>query len=444
MTSTSPQVANRSPKAATSPTPATSPVPATWPSAWSATAAEFDSPAIRASVRAARAERRAARRTAWWYPPVVLGLFFCCLWGALRVDQYVADRFFWPSSGARFVEVGPVPADPESTGGTIVVVAGGLNRKSGTGPAQALLPALSADGARVFSLVYGNGISDTDIEDKFGALIDRTRPHQVDFFGSSMGGDVVLGLARHLQLVRTDHLRTDPDALPADARPIPAQVRAVRSAARTTPTGFARLTAGPTEPVPPTDGRPVPPRLGVIYLDCTPLGATDVRDVGRTRADAVTGLSEALHTDGGVGLRLTAEVLAQQSQWSTGQFPFVDVRWDDLAYKVDQVWRDKIDGPGISTGLVKDQYGVIRRMDIEAVARDLGADARIVYFRPAQAADDRVVRVGAAERTLRDLAGQFGLDVRIATIPDGHHAAAESNPAAYLAVLDAVRVSRAS
>lgn len=406
--------------------------------------ADLDSPAVRRGRRQARAARAAARRAAWWFPFALMGLVLAGLWGLLRLDQYVADRFFWPTSGAQFVEVGPVPDDPGATGGTITVVAGGLNRKSGTGPALALLPALSADGARVFSLVYGNGISDDDIRDKFQTLVDRVRPDRVDFFGSSMGGDVVLRLAQHVQLARTE-LRNQPsEASTADLRPLPAQVRAERSAPRATPTGFARLTAGASGSPPPDDPRPTPPRLGVIYLDCTPLGAADVRDVGRTRADAITALSEALHTDGGIGVRLTAEVLAQQPQWSTGRFPFLDVRWDELAFKIDQVWRDKIDGPGISTQLIKDQYGVIRRTDIDAVARDLGHDARIVYFRPAQAADDRVVRVGAAEATLRDLAGQFDLDVRIAEIPHGHHAAAESNPAAYLTVIDEVRDSRAS
>uniref|UniRef100_UPI003B3BE56A hypothetical protein n=1 Tax=Nakamurella sp. TaxID=1869182 RepID=UPI003B3BE56A len=191
------------------------------------------------------------------------------------------------------------------------------------------------------------------------------------------------------------------------------------------------------------EARPAP-TLGVVYLDCTPLGAADVRNVGRTRADAVTALSEALHTDGGVGVRMTAEVLAQQSQWSTGRFPFLDVRWPDLTYKVDQVWHEKISGPGVSTQLIKDQYGVIRRMDIDAVARDLGPGARIVYFRPEVAADDRVVRVAAAEATLLGLARELDLDVRIAPIPGGHHAAAESNTDAYLSVLESVRTGRRS
>jgi pimeloyl-ACP methyl ester carboxylesterase len=413
-------------------------------------AAEYDSPTVRATNRDERARHRARWRRAWWLPPAAFGLFFCCLWGLLRVDQYVADRFFWPSSGAQFVEVGPVPADPESTGGTIVVVTGGLNRKSGTGPALALMPALSAEHARVFSLVYGNGISDNDVEDKFTGLIDRVRPDRVDFFGSSMGGDVALRLAAHLQRIRSDS--DDPDSagnadvrpagLRPDSRPLPAQVRAARSEMPGAPTGFARWTT-PSAPAAGADRR-TPPRLGVIYLDCTPLGATDARDVGRTRADAVTALSEALHTDGGVGVRMLAEVLGQQPQWSTGVFPFLDIRWPDLTYKVDQVWREKIAGPGVSTQLVKDQYGVIRRMDIGAVAADLGPGARIVYFRPEVARDDRVVRVGAAEATLRDLARDLGLDVRIAPIPGGHHAAAESNAPAYLWVFESVRASHPS
>lgn len=428
------------------------PMPAVAPS-------EYGSPAVRERTRLLRAHRRARWHRAWWLPPAVLGLFFCCLWGLLRVDQYIADRFFWPTSGAQFVEVGPVPAEPGSTGGKIVVVAGGLNRKSGTGPASALMPALSAERARVFSLVYGNGISDNDLQDKFNGLIERVRPDLVDFVGSSMGGDVVLRLAAHLQQARSGHLARvtafDPvtalngAGIPAggatDTRPLPAQVRADRSGGSGTvpPSGFARWTTTDLTPGATTD-QPVPPRLGVIYLDCTPLSAAQVRDVGRTRADAVTALSEALHTDGGVGVRLIAEVLGQQVQWSTGRFPFVDVRWPDLTYKVDQVWREKIAGPGVSTQLVKDQYGVIRRMDIEAIAHDLGPGARIVYFRPEVATDDRVVRVGAAEATLRELSERLQLDVRIAPIPGGHHASAESNAEAYLSVFDSTRTTRPS
>lgn len=169
-----------------------------------------------------------------------------------------------------------------------------------------------------------------------------------------------------------------------------------------------------------------------------------MRDSGRTQADALTGLSEALQTDGGVGLRLTAEVLAQQRQWSAGRFPFVDVRWAELTDKVVQVWRDKIDGPGVSTQLIKDQYGVIRRTDIDAIAADLGAGTRIVYLRPETATDDRVVRVSAAEQTLRRLADEHGLMVQIALIPGGHHASAESNTSAYLDVLESLRIVRGS
>ncbi|HEY5880752.1 MAG TPA: alpha/beta hydrolase, partial [Nakamurella sp.] len=307
---------------------------------------EYDSPAVRARRRLDRAQRRASRRVAWWYPLAVVGCLLAGLWGVLRIDQYLADRFFWPTSGAQFVEVGPDPADPDSTGGTIVVVAGGLNRKSGTGPALALMPALSADHARVFSLVYGSGINDRDIEDKFDSLLDRVQPDRVDFFGSSMGGDVALGLAQHLQQMRADYRDTQSAA--PDTRLSPAQVRAAQPAAvAASRSRFAVLVTTPQLSMP--GSPPAPPRLGVIYLDCTPLGAADVRDTGRTRADALTGITEALHTDGGVGVRLTAEVLAQQQQWSTGRLPFVDVRWDDLTFKVHQVWTEKIDAPGIST-----------------------------------------------------------------------------------------------
>ena len=405
---------------------------------------EYNSPTVRAHARLALAQRRAAQRAAWWFPLAVVGCALACLWGVLRSDQYLADQLFWPASGAQFVEVGPVPADADSTGGPISVVAGGLNRKSGTGPALALLPSLTADGGRVFSLVYGSGINDRDIQDKFDALIDKVRPDRVDFFGSSMGGDVVLDLAQHLQQSRANYRHTLQTEPAPDIRPIPAQVGVGDPDRSARPSAFATIIAAPPARTSTAADQAVPPRLGVIYLDCTPLSASDVRDTGRTKADALTAVSEALHTDGGVGVRLTAEVLAQQQQWSTGAFPFLEIRWDDLAFKIRQVWRDKIDGPGVSTELIKDQFGVIRRMDIDAVAHDLGAGTRIVFFRPVVSSDDRVVRVAAAESTLRRLATEDGLDLRIAPIPDGHHASAESNTQAYLAVLDSTRTTRGS
>ena len=83
----------------------------------------------------------------------------------------------------------------------------GLNRKSGTGVAASLMPSLAVDDTRVFSLVYGSGISDRDILDKFDTLMAQYQPRQVSFFGSSMGGDVVLGLAAHTQDLRADYRR---------------------------------------------------------------------------------------------------------------------------------------------------------------------------------------------------------------------------------------------
>ena len=56
----------------------------------------------------------------------------------------------------------------------MMIVAAGLNRKSGTGVAAALMPSLTVDGTRVFSLVYGSGINDQDILDKYDALLIRS------------------------------------------------------------------------------------------------------------------------------------------------------------------------------------------------------------------------------------------------------------------------------
>ncbi len=524
--------------------------------------AEYGSPRVRRDIGLAGAQRRAAYRSRWWFPLVLVLIVLSGVWQVLKADQLLADQLIWPTRGAQFVEVGPVPQNPNVTGGRILIVAGGLNRKSGTGPAAALMPSLTVGHTRVFSLVYGSGITDHDLLDKFDALIDRLRPREVSFFGSSMGGDVVLNLAAHAQRNRDGYRQqmlaaalaatragtAAPAGAPAGAGPVPGVPRAAGSAgsgatvdsdggpgagsstgsasragtgdgagaeggqsvaggdrpdtaATADPTLIRRnsvvgaqagavtsvlvlpdgsavapagtgatnlitadgTTAGPSaEPFPGTVGVPpsdslvppdqarartapqsvagplVPPRLGVIYLDCSPLSPQDVRDESRTQADVLTSVTEALDTDGGAGIRMAAEVLTQQQQWSYGRMPFVDVRWPELTYKIRQVWRDKINSPGISTQLVKDQYGVIRRMDIDEVAQALGPGTRIVYFHPVDPANDHTVRVDLVQSTLATLAEQVDLSLRFVAIPGGHHASAETNAAQYRAAIDAV------
>ncbi len=460
---------------------------------------EFDGADVRRARRRERAERRARYRGTWWFPFLVLLIALSGCWSLLKADQLLAEKLIWPSQGAQFVEVGPVPADPAVTGGRVMVVVGGLNRKSGTGAAAALMPVLTVGHTRVFSLVYGSGINDQDLLDKFDALMSRLQPREVSFYGSSMGGDIALNLAAHAQEARVGYrleLLASLTAAGSTAGEAPAGVAGSLAgngapqaetplvqrneevgshagelgsilvlpdsrlfsgagsaltgadgvaAAGIGPAGIgpagirpigvndsgARGTAAPASSDSVGDRHAVPPRLGVIYLDCSPLGADDVRDESRTQADAITALTEAIDTEGGVAVRLTAEVLGQQAQWSTGRLPFLDVRWSDLKFKIRQVWRDKIGAPGISTQLVKDQYGVIRRMDIDEVADSLGPGARIVYFRPENPADDHTIRVDRVESTLQALAADRGLDVRVVPIPDGHHAGAESNPDNY-------------
>ena len=168
-------------------------------------AGEYASATVLAAVRRDRARAPTGFRSRWWFPIAVLLAVICCAWGTLKADQLIAEKLIWPTSGAQFVEVGPRPDDPSATGGPMTIVVAGLNRKSGTGVANALMPSLAVDHTRVFSLVYGSGISDQDILDKFDALMTQYQPSQVSFFGSSMGGDVVLNLAAHTQTVR-DHV----------------------------------------------------------------------------------------------------------------------------------------------------------------------------------------------------------------------------------------------
>ena len=176
------------------------------------TADEYGSPAVVAALRRERNERRLRNRSRWWYLPSVLAILLCCTWGLLRLDQWVATRVIWPHAGARFVEVAPTLDQPRSLGGRLVVVIGGLNRKSGTDIALALLPGLGGVDTRLFSLVYGSEIAERDVVDKFDALVADVRPRIVDFYGSSMGGDIALILAAHSQVVRD---RAEADATAA-------------------------------------------------------------------------------------------------------------------------------------------------------------------------------------------------------------------------------------
>lgn len=457
-------------------------------------AEEYDSPAARADRRRERAVRRTLIRSRWWWGPAIAVLTLMSMWGMLRADQFLSGVLVWPHQGARFVEISDgLPATPpgETTGGSITVVISGLNTKSGTAVASALLPALAQDGGRVFSLVYGSGIADDDLTAKYDALITTVRPRDVTFFGSSMGGDVALNLAAHAHRLRTQAVAAQASAAhsPGGADedpPSPAGSAADGDLVAGTSTGqllpaphagpgtgttgaptaegdanrtdgtdgasvrdlaadrSGRSATGSAAPVEPSSRatRPVmpelPPRVRAVYLDCTPLGADDVRDRSRTSADVLTGVTEAVGTDGGAATRVAVEVLVQRRQWSSGLLPAVTIRWDDLAFKYDQVMREKIRSPGISTSLVKDQYGVIRRMDADARFAELadGADPTpIVYFRPVHAAADTVVAVERVTRELGRLSARHGIPVRIVGVQDGHHASAQSEPQTYLQAL---------
>ncbi|MBM9475579.1 hypothetical protein JL107_03880 [Nakamurella flavida] len=428
-------------------------------------AGEYDSVPVRRARRRLRHERAAAGRRSWAYPLVVVLGVVAVIFGLLRADQQLTARLIWTAQGAQFVTVAAEPddgpADPAVVGVSsapagprLVVVAGGLNRRDGTSIARALLPELLTPGTEVVSLVYGNAIVDGDIEAKFDSLLERVRPARVDFYGSSMGGDVVLNLAARLQRAideRTaERVTAGADGTDAGDGPDAPSLAEL--------TGVAQATASAVEPgrtdpgsavqgdesTDPAAAEAAPvPVVGTVYLDCTPLEVSDVRAVNRTRADTLTALTEALHTDGGAGTRLVAEVLAQRSQWSRPS----DGRWgiavdgDDLRYKIRQVVRDKISNTGISTGLIKDQYGVIRRMDAPDVLSALSADTAMVYFLPENRAQDATVDVARVEIALRAARVERGLDVTIVPIPGGSHASAERTTDEYLAAMD--RLGRA-
>ena len=492
--------------------PARARVPTVMPPMPPVPAGQYDSTEVRQAVRRDRSERRARFRSRCWFPLLIVGMITAGFWGALKVDQRVAEELVWPSHGARFVEVSSSINTVSRPGGRLTIVVGGLNRTSGTGVALALLPSLEADGSRVFSMVYGSGINDQDIRDKFDALIAEVKPREISFFGSSMGGDVVLNMAAHAQQNRDQYVQDEvlggagplrtgdlavPDAGPSavdgpaapgthptdlsGGQPLGSETGSVTdflvpATLTDTLAGLiGRLPVAQMDAAGPNNGPNSapnngpnngssgggstsaasglaaggnadsgsqtldtlpPPRIGAIYLDCTPLGTDDVRDASRTQADALTGLTEAIGTDGGAVTRLAAEMLGQRHQWASGRFPFLQVRWDDFDYKFDQVMREKIGGPGVSTQLIKDQYGVIRRLDMSAIAGALAPGTRIVYFLPATPHDDRTVRVEQVQTELQALVTYTGLNVQFVQIPGGHHASAESDPDSYRLGID--------
>lgn len=354
---------------------------------------------IRRERRAAAARERAVSRSRWWFVLVLLAAVAASGYIVLRTDQQVSAIVVWPSTGSQFVEDADSAADPGYRT-TMTIVAGGLNRKSGNLVAEALAPALSGPDTRVFSLVYGSGIYDEDVDAKFDALFHRFQPERLVLYGNSMGGDVVLNIAEHFQ-----QRFTDPGLYPPGA---------------------------------------VVPAIDTIFLDCTPLGTADVRTGARARADFLTGLTEAVGTDGGAGTRLTAEMLVQRKQWSSGQYPFLVVDGPRFGYKWDEVWSEKLNPTGVSTALVKDQYGVIRRFDARRTLGELAAGTDVVYLRPEVGADDNTINVDQVEVTLADLAATDDLDLTVIAIPGGSHASAvrdadRYNPAIAAEHRDAVR-----
>ncbi len=323
---------------------------------------------------------------------ILVPALFGMLYGALQIDQQISTVLVWPGEGARFVEVGDSARD-RGYRDSMVIVAGGLNRKSGNLVGAALLPSVGGPDARVFSLIYGSGIFDDNVNAKFDELFRQYQPTRLVFVGSSMGGDVVLNIAAHFQ-----QTFTDPESYP------------------------------PGRIIPAIDG---------VYLDCSPMGTSDVRYEARTKADFLTGLTETLGTDGGAATRLIAEMLAQRKQWSVGNYPFLQVSLFDFEYKFKQVWREKLNTRGVSTALVKDQYGVIRRFDAERVLNGLPPGTDLVYLRPERAEDDNTIDVQRVEQRLRVLAVGADLDLSVILIPGGSHASAARDSSVYNPLISA-------
>ncbi len=128
--------------------------------------------------------------------------------------------------------------------------------------------------------------------------------------------------------------------------------------------------------------------------------------------------------------------LPSNANGPAGRFPFLQVRYSDLLYKIKQVLREKLGTTGVSTQLVKDQYGVIRRIDIDAVAKAFHPGTRVVYFRPQNPADDHTVRVQQVQTRLDELGKELDLTITVIPIPGGSHASAESNPNVYRHAID--------
>ena len=158
-----------------------------------------------------------------------------------------------------------------------------------------------------------------------------------------------------------------------------------------------------SEPADGTSAAPAAaPTVGTIYLDCSPLGADDVRDSSRTKADALTAVTEALDTDGGVA-PADRRGAGQQEQWSTGRFPFCRSAGTTCSSRSIRCGGTR----SAHRHLHPADQGPVRRHPADGHRRHRGGTGpgtRIVYFLPENRHDDRTVRVEHVEQRLRGLA----------------------------------------
>ncbi|AZI57617.1 alpha/beta hydrolase [Nakamurella antarctica] len=374
-----------------------------------------------AGARTEAAQRKSRARRSWWYPLQLVVLTFAVLLGGLQLDQRLSELLIWPTQGAKFVEIGQ-HYDAAVQLPKMVIVVAGFNRRDADAIARALLPSLQDSQTRVFSLQYGSGIYEGDFARKFDALYELYRPERISLFGSSMGGDVALRLAAHIN-------RTYPTGLSPDT-----SGTAVTNSA--TAGGLTTAAALKTKEEP-----PAPLRLDTIYLDCTPLSDQNLRSESRSKAELLRGLTEGLQTDGGGLTRIATEMLAQKNSWLHGFPPSVQINGDRFWYIFHEIRREKVNLRGASTLLIKDQYAVIRQFDAAQTLGALDPATDIVYFLPQNREMDTTVNVAAATSDLAGFADEFGLPVQIVAIEGGFHASATRNAPQYNKAIGSYRAA---
>lgn len=184
-------------------------------------------------------------------------------------------------------------------------------------------------------------------------------------------------------------------------------------------------------------------RLVSVILDCTPVDLNAVRPESRGRGeDMVRWMGWLPGARESRLLRLLVETYARRDQFvERGLFPGID--FTDLRFALKDVLEDKIfSANAASNGLIESQFLAIvaggAANDLRALVRPVNNKPRpaIVFIRPRNAEDDRVVDVEYSHRVLIERAGGLDGALLVVTPRNTGHANPIQRPGEYNAIIE--------